>query len=144
LDNNEDLYASQGTIHPIPADLVSHQQDTKHDGSLSTLLKTCNLVDIMGKQHLERPFPPTYSRGKKRLDYILISNSLVSTVINSGLLPYNAIFLSDHRSCYIDINPELLFNQQTYSLAPPCRRRLQLTDPRKVHRYNETMHKQAS
>jgi hypothetical protein len=106
-------------------------------------MKTCGLVDILGEQHTDRPFPPTYSRGKKRLDYnILVLGSIATSVLKSGILPFNAISHSDHRACYIDINPDQLFKDQTYEIDIPCRRSLQLSDPRKVQKYNETLYRQ--
>ncbi len=142
LDNNEDIASEQGTIHPIQFSGSQHPICPNHDGSLSTLIKTCGLVDILGTQHLERPIPPTYSRGKKRLDYILVSGSILTSVLKSGILPYNSIFHSDHRACYIDIDPELLFKSQTYGIETPRRRGLQLSDPRKVSKYKNTLHDQ--
>jgi hypothetical protein len=103
-------------------------------------MKTCGLVDILGMHHPDRPFPSTYSRGKKRLDYILVSSSIAATVLKSGLLPYNSVFHSDHRACYIDIDSKALFKSQTHNIETPCRHGLQLTDPRKVEQYNDTLH----
>jgi hypothetical protein len=142
LDHNEDIASEQGTIHPIQFSGSQHPICPNHDGSLSTLIKTCGLVDVLGTQHLERPIPPTYSRGKKRLDYILVLGSILTSVLKSGILPYNSIFHSDHRTCYIDIDPELLFISPTYSIETPCRRGLQLSDPRKVSKYKHTLQDQ--
>jgi hypothetical protein len=44
----------------------------------------------------------------------------------------------------VDINPTLLFGNQTAELVPPCHRQLQLFDPRKVSHYNELLQKQLS
>jgi hypothetical protein len=135
LDNNEDITLHEGTRTPIISDSSKPVLSTTHDGSLTSLAQTCGLLDILGKQHSERPFPATYSRGKKRLDYILVSSSIAHSVTHSGILPYQSIFHSDHRACYIDIDPDILFQESTHEILPPCRRGLQLTDPRKVNKY---------
>ncbi len=140
MDNNEDIASENGSIYFIPPSGGDHIHCPHHDGTLSTLIKTCGLVDILGEQHTDRPFPPTYSRGKKRLDYILVSGSIAASVLKSGILPFNAIFHSDHRACYIDINPDQLFKDQTYGIDIPCRRSLQSSDPKKVQKYNETLY----
>ncbi len=143
LDNNKDIETHQGTIHPLLYDSGTHIHSPHHNGSLSTLMKSCELVDILGTQHSARPFPATYSRGKKRLDYILISQSIAMTVINSGILPYQVLFPSDHRAFYIDIDLDLLFKEPTYGIDRPCQRGLKLNAPRIVNKYKDIWHFQS-
>jgi hypothetical protein len=49
------------------------------------------------------------------------------------------MFYSDHRPCFIDIDPRKLFNDQTVEMVPPCCRQLQLYDPVIVGTYKETL-----
>ncbi len=65
LDNNDVLALSSGDFHPLVYDPSHHTISPHHDGSLSTLMKSCALTDILGVHHLEHPFPPTYSRGER-------------------------------------------------------------------------------
>jgi hypothetical protein len=60
-----------------------------------------------------------YNRGKKRIDYILISATLQDSVEWSSILPYCSIFSGDHRPCFLDLNADLLFAGPTSPLAPP-------------------------
>jgi hypothetical protein len=106
------------------------------------LMKSCDLTDILGEQHTHRPFPATYARGKKRLDYILVSSSIAPSVQKLGILPFHSVFCSDHRPCFIDIDATMLFNELTSPIAPLCQRQLQLTDPRSVSKYIDNAHKQ--
>jgi hypothetical protein len=142
IDNNKDFYAAGGNYHPLPYQPSVHVTDKTHDGNLRTLAASCGLIDILALQHSSRPFPPTYIRGKKRIDYILISANLQDAVECSGILPYNAIFSGDHKPCFLDFNADLLFAGSTPPLAPPCQRSLQLFDPRKVNEYRTVLHKQ--
>ena len=80
LDNNDDLYISEGSIHPLPYNPDSPVSDKSHNGSPQTLALTCGLIDILAIQHSKQPFPPMYNRGKKRIDYILISATLQDSV----------------------------------------------------------------
>jgi hypothetical protein len=142
LDNNTDLYSSEGSLHSNPYDPTKVTSCPQHDGSLATLAQSCGLVNILAVHHSQRPFPPTYIRGRKRLDYMLVSASLQSFVIRSGILPYHSIFPGDHRPCFLDLDGDLLFAGSTQPLSPPCRRSLQLHDPRKIDRYKTTLHEQ--
>jgi len=80
LDNNEDLYASDGRVQPIPYCPDDVASCTAHDGSLATLVVSCGLIDILGLQHSSRPFPPTYIRGHKRIDYLELPLRLQSSL----------------------------------------------------------------
>jgi hypothetical protein len=99
-------------------------------------------VDILAIQHLARPLLSTYIRGKKRIDYILVSASLQESVLWSDILPYSTVFNGHHHTCFIDFNYLPLFGDTTHPLAPSCQRSLQLSDPRKVSKYNEILHEQ--
>ncbi len=138
IDSNEDIDSFEGAFSPLPYNPEGATICNQHDGSLSTLLKTCGLVDILQTHHTDKA-PATYNRGKKRLDYIFVSSSVTSSVLRSGILPFSSLFLSDHRPCYIDIDAVILFKEEVNGIAPLDRRGLQLTDPRKGARYQKTM-----
>jgi hypothetical protein len=144
LDSNEDITKTAPAFIPLTYNEGTHASHPAHNGLLAALMTTCGLVDPLAHQHTLQPFPPTYNRGRSRLDYILVSASILPMVQRSGILPYQALFHSDHRSCFVDINPTLLFGNQTAELVPPCRRQLQLFDPRIVSHYNELLQKQLS
>jgi hypothetical protein len=73
---------------------------------------------------------------------MLILASLQDAVERSGILPYNAIFSGDHRPCFLDFSADILFTGNTPPLAPPCQRKLQLFDPRRIEAYKTALHKQ--
>jgi hypothetical protein len=135
LDGNEDYTISTPQFTPLTYIANKHIDNPKHDGTLATLLKTCGLIDPFTSHHSFKKPPPTYSRGKSRIDYIFISNTLLHSTICSGILPYNHPFISDHRPCFVDFNGSLLFQDSTHSIEPPRRRGLQLFDPRKTKQY---------
>jgi hypothetical protein len=136
MDSNEDVLSSPGLFTPLTYNPDTITSCAQHDGRLATLLKTCGLLDILTVHHTEDP-PPTYNRGRKRLDYIFISNTLTPAVLRSGILPFYSLFLSDHRPCYIDIDATALFGEATSQITSADRRGLQLTDPRKVQKYKD-------
>jgi len=130
LDNNEDYYLSAGSIHPLSFDTNRMMVNQSHDDSLCTLAITCGLVDVLAEQHSLHPFRPTYIRGKKRIDYMLVLAHLQHAVERSGILPYHAVFSGNHHPCFLDFNAAILFSGFTSPLPPPCQRSFQLSDPR--------------
>ncbi len=92
----------------------------KHDGTLETLVRSTGLTDVLRHHHPSPTYPPTYNRGKKRIDLILVSTSLLPSITRSGILPYNSVFQGDHRPCYIDLDAAVAFGGQTSPVCPPC------------------------
>ena len=66
MDANEDITTKPGVIcavTPIDPEDPRHAEGTKHDGTLASLAKTCELIDILAIQHPRQTFPATYIRG---------------------------------------------------------------------------------
>jgi len=86
--------------------------------------------------------PPTYSRGQSRIDYMFVSALILPAVIRSGILPFNKIFLSDHRACFIELKAEVLFGTEMPTIHRLIGRGLRLHGPRIVNKYLDTLHRQ--
>lgn len=141
LDSNEEITQKQGQFRHLPY-TGNPIKDKQHNSSLATLVMTCGLVDPLAYQHSMRRFPATYNRGKSRLDYILVSAQLLPAVQRSGILPFQSIFISDHRPCFIDLCAQQIFGNKTQDIAPQCQWQLQLRDLRVVEAYNGALEKQ--
>ncbi len=139
LDNNEEINPESGNFFSLEYSPGTHISNRQHNGALETLMKTCNLVDIATIHHTYMPPPETYNRGKKWLDYILVSKSISHTVIRSGTLPYYSIFQGDHRPCFIDLDATELFQEKTHPLATIQQRGLQLSDPSIMTKYKKIL-----
>lgn len=74
----------QGKLYHIPYSTEGILTGKSHDGSLASLALACGLIDILGVNHSSHPFPSTYIRGKKRLDYHSISLILGDLADNFG------------------------------------------------------------
>ncbi len=141
LDNNEELLPNEGQLVSLPVSTTPVVHKT-HDGRMETLVRSVGLVDALRHQHPSATYPATYNRGKKRIDLILVSVSLLPAVKRSGILPYNSIFQGDHWPCYIDLDAAEAFGGQTASILPPCQRSLRMNDPRIVGAYLHTLTEQ--
>lgn len=72
------------------------------------ILQKFNLVDLYQKCSGDIE-SSTYSRGCQRLDYILVSASLLSSISATGMLPYDLIILSNHQGLYINLRTSIAF-----------------------------------
>ena len=75
---------------------ANEQIDNSNSG-VAKLTNTCNLVDIIGQKHPQANNTASYARGTKRIDFILISQTLAQSVINCGMLAFYDGIHSDHR-----------------------------------------------
>ena len=140
-EGNENLSAAKRSWCPVESN-TNHAFEPAHDGSILTLINTCGLVDILHLQHNRDQYPATYIRGRDRIDGIFVSRQIVHSVLRSGLTPFHSLFGGDHRGVYVDFSASLLFKSNTYEIARPQGRGLQLKDPRKVSAYISALHKQ--
>jgi hypothetical protein len=82
-------------------------------GSITTEF---SLADVYRHRH-GMDEPTTFNSGHRRLDYIMCSVPLLSTVTACGILPFNILSSSDHRMVFVDFDTKLLFGSLPSELA---------------------------
>ena len=92
------------------------------------------LVDVVTDTHGDEDAPSTFNRGKRRIDGILISPSLLQR--KNGYLSFNAL-PGDHRAIFLDITVNSFVGYRAPPIPSHKARRLKLDDPRVVQRYQE-------
>jgi hypothetical protein len=105
--------------------------------AVDRLILSCHLADahaLAGKTD-----PP---RGSVKIDFVLISATLVESVKAAAILPLHDGYLSDHRELLVDFDSATLFSSKTSSVTPAVDRRLTSSNPRAVHTYADAMKKQ--
>lgn len=73
---------------------------------------------------------------------MFVSALILPAVIRSGILPFNKIFLSDHRACFIELKAEVLFGTEMPTIHRLIGRGRRLHGPRIVNKYLDTLHRQ--
>jgi hypothetical protein len=109
----------------------------------STTAKICqdiNLVDMMNLRHPAIPEPATFIRGTKRIDYFLISESILPAVQACGYDPFHFRLQSDHRGMLLDLHTPTAFGNATAALASIPSRDLRSKDAAAVTKYITAKH----
>ena len=70
----------------------------------------------------------TYSRGRRRVDFIFISQQIIPFVRHCGYEPFNEHIFSDHRLMFVDLDKSL-FSTELISIKPPQLRGISSSDP---------------
>jgi hypothetical protein len=76
-----------------------------------------DLYDVLASHHPDADSQPTYIRGQKRLDYLLLSRTLRPSVQAVGMNRYHMLYHSDHRAPFLGLD-----KQSTFGLPSPIAR----------------------
>jgi hypothetical protein len=99
------------------------------------------LHNIPNTKHGDENVPPTRCPGSSVIDYVYVSEGLLEHVIGIGMLSFDAVFDSDHRTFFIDIDFESVFGTELDNMTAPQFRQLQLDDPKIAEGYGKIVHK---
>ena len=72
---------------------------------MDRLATNCGLADLFSIRLGTTSGPATYQRGPRRIDYALVSPTLLEHVIAAGYDPFGYRIPTDHRAFYIDFAP---------------------------------------
>jgi hypothetical protein len=84
------------------------------DGSITTYTQNCGLSNILTDRHAEpgAEIPNTHLRGSKQIDFVLVTPGIAIFIHSIGLLDFDVIFRSDHRTLCIEIDMDGFLDQQ--------------------------------
>ena len=118
--------------------LMMDANEASGQGSgVDRLMTKCGLVDAHTLSADPSPHPATYQRGSKKIDFILITPSIVPAVRAVSVLPLHDGYLSDHRALVVDFDAVTLFAGKTSPVLPATGRNLTSTNPVALHLYIE-------
>jgi hypothetical protein len=110
MDANEPFNPSEGNFTLLEFQLDKPIPIKGLDGTIATLVRTSGLVDPLLHHHPGTPPPPTFDRGKDKIDFLFVSMALLPHISKSGIFPYNSLFMSDHWPCYLDLDSAGIFS----------------------------------
>jgi hypothetical protein len=108
---------------------------------LKTFVENTGLHNILNKKHGDENVPPTKCPGSSVIDYVYVLEGLLEHVIGIGVLNFDAVFDSEHRTFFLVIDFESVFGTELDNMAAPQFRQLQIDDPRIAEGYGKIVHK---
>ena len=112
-----------------------NEEITETDSGMATISTNCSLVDVFASRLGTPNYPSTWQRGKKRIDYVLASPSLLPMIKAAGYEPYGYRLTSDHRGIFVDLNTRLMFGHKPTHIAPPSQRDFESHNPGTIPQY---------
>ena len=102
----------------------------------------CGRVDPQDAMHGNNPHP-TYARGSKRIDRILVSQELLPAVIRAGTLGHHDLgIVSDHMTMFVSFNERMMYNGSIADLLKVENRDVVSTIPSVKAKCLEVLHEQ--
>jgi hypothetical protein len=137
----DDLYAF---LSPYEADgheiiIMIDANSPDNDNAVEQFLEKLNLHDLMAAFLPDNP-PPTYQRGRNKIDHIWGTAGVLTATTGAGILPFGAGPRSDHPILYADISLADLCDlpsQSLYDPTHPASRNLWSTDIKAAEKYVE-------
>jgi hypothetical protein len=107
IDANEPIehrVRAQNHDHKYKSDKGFHI-DGSIDGSIATYIQNCGLSNILSKRHAESgaEIPNTHLRVSKQIYFVLTTPVIALFIQYIGLLDFDVIFRTGHRTFFIDI-----------------------------------------
>jgi hypothetical protein len=153
------FYRDKGQCQPNPRkemirDLTDHITKLQQQGHLILVMMDANeeisprsnlnhLIHVLGlvDVHSHSPAPSTHIRGSQRIDYMLVSASLIPFVTRSGTLAYHQGFQTDHRTLYCDISSDFFITSPAL-IGPGQVRTLRSGNPELTATYRQALRTQ--
>ena len=107
---------------------------------LTYLMRECQLIDMFHHHHGVYPSFETFDLGRKRLNYIIGSSSLLPLLMKCGYLAFYHGIPSDHRGLFIDFSLEMVDGITRLENTPI--RYLHSTFQKDVYKYKQFVHKE--
>ena len=117
----------------------SNSDTNRQTSHLNNLINKCNLYDPMKHIHPELEHIPTCKTGSKRIDIILISHAIISSIQNISYLNYDTITYTDHKPIVLDLDTTTLFKSHQTNTILSSVRVLNLNNPKKMETYTDTI-----
>jgi hypothetical protein len=95
------------------------------------------LHSIINTKNGDESVPPSRCPVSSVIEYVYDSEGLLEHLICIGMLNFDAVFDSDHRTFFLDINFKSFFGRDLDNMAEPQFRQLQLDDSRIVEGYGK-------
>ena len=115
---------------------IDANETTKHQ-KINNSPSISSLISELGLINLATTLPEQYESRKngRLIDLCIITPSILSSIHAFGYLPYNMITNTDHRSYFLDLQIQELFDHTPDEATPIHTRKLKTNIPKRKEKY---------
>ena len=109
---------------------------------ISRICRECKLFYPLDHKHGNACDSKSFLRGSDRIDFILCSLAIPTTVLRYDLTEFNDVTTSDHCGFFLDLSRDVLLKGKATTIPSPFERQLQLKSPKSIGKYKHYLQKQ--
>jgi hypothetical protein len=109
-----------------------------NDRELQDFMTECDLFDLHKPGSIHSTAPPTFKKGRHKIDHMFGSYFFLEATISATILSWNESLPGDHLCLVIDLCQRSL-QSQSDDLTTPQQRTLTSTSPTKAKKYTDKL-----
>ena len=122
--------------HNIVLAIDSNERFFDSSGGIVRICRDYKFFDPLDHKHGNACNSKSFLRGSERIDCILCSLAILTTVLRCGMTGFNEVTTtSDHCGFFLDLTRDVLLKGKTTTIPSPFERQLQSKSPKSVRKY---------
>ena len=109
---------------------------------IARICRECEFFDPLDHKHGNAFDLKSFLRGSDRIDFILCSLAILTTVLRCGMTGFNDVITSDHCGFFIDLTRDVLLKGKATTIPSPFECQLQSKSPKSVKKCEHYLKKQ--
>ena len=136
-DLTEFIQARKDPNHKVVVMIDANGHPDDKDSEIPKFLQDNDLGDVHAYVHPEMETPATWDRGRKQIDFMFASLSILPFITAAGFLAFGDATKSDHRGMFCDLDMMRTLGDTPAHLISPVQRMLHSNNPQSVAKYKE-------
>ena len=108
-------------VHDIILSISGNGMFSNASGSIAKLYRECKLFDPFDHKYGNYSNTKSHLCGFQKIDFILCSFNILTTVIKCGMTGFNEITTSDHCRLFLDISRDIILKEKNSFHPTPLR-----------------------
>ena len=128
--------------HNIVLEIDGNKPFFNSSGGIAKICSEYKLIDPLDHKHGNACDSKSFLRYSERIDFILCSLAILTTVLRCDMTGFNEVPTSDYYGFFLGLTRDVLFKGKTTTIPSPFERQLQLKSPKSVRKYKHHLKKQ--
>ena len=104
-------------------------------GGIARIFRECKLFDPLDHKHGNACYSKSFLQGSNRIDFILCSLAILTTVLRCGMTGFNDVTTFDHCGFFLDLTRNVLLKGKATTITSSFERQLQPKSPKSARKY---------
>ena len=112
------IHKLQEKGHEILLCLDANESMHRHNAGIRRLASMCGLQDVHQILFPDNELS-SFKHGSSKIDFCLATPTIIQHVVRAGILPFDEVFMTDHRTMYVDLDIHSFFSSVNHDPTGP-------------------------